>query len=389
MISMHTPTGTAPDQSDSKETSRTLGTYLPTLDGWRTVAIALVLFSHASDSIQNVIQTTLFAHTDGVKKLGLLGVQLFFGLSGFLITSKLIDEESRHGRISLASFYVRRAFRILPASLMFLSVAGALALFGVIDISLGRWLSTVLFAANYTQADSSWYLGHFWSLAVEEHFYFLWPAAFLLLGVSQKRIRLGLVLAILIALWRAVDFKFHITGSSAAVFWGRTDIQVDGILWGVLVALLYAEPVWRQRLQRLLSWPLTWPLLLCLLFGLEFIPKPDWKLDFMLLTVRAILIPLLLLGTVIHSKGMVGRLLETSVFRWLGRLSYSLYLWQQLFLVWNENRVPGLSLLQIFPYNLLAVFTCATLSMLLIENPLIAIGHRLAGKIRRPSTVTP
>jgi peptidoglycan/LPS O-acetylase OafA/YrhL len=86
---------------------------------------------------------------------------------------------------------------------------------------------------------------------------------------------------------------------------------------------------------------------------------------------------------------LTGRLLESAVFRWLGRLSYSLYLWQQLFLVWNENRVPGLSLLQIFPYNLLAVFTCATLSMLLIENPLIAIGHRLAGKIRRPSTATP
>ena len=386
---MHTATRIAAKQGGSKKPSHTLGTYLPTLDGWRTIAIALVLFSHATDSIQNAFQTTLFAHTDGMKKLGLLGVQLFFGLSGFLITSKLIDEENRHGRISLASFYVRRAFRILPASLMFLSVAGALALFGVIDISLGRWLSTVLFAANYTQADSSWYLGHFWSLAVEEHFYFLWPAAFLLLGVSQKRIRLGLLLALLIALWRAVDFKFQITGSSPAVFWGRTDIQADGILWGVLVALLYAEPIWRQRLQRFLSWPLTWPLLLCLLVGLEFIPKLDWKLDFMLLTVRAILIPLLLLGTVLHSQGLTGRLLESAVFRWLGRLSYSLYLWQQLFLVWNQNRVPGLALLQIFPYNLLAVLCCATLSMLLIENPLIAIGHRVAGRIRRPSTVSP
>ncbi len=379
---------TTQDRNDSGKSSRTLGTYLPTLDGWRTVAIALVLFSHASDSIQNAIQTALFAHTDGMKKLGLLGVQLFFGLSGFLITSKLIDEENRHGRISLPSFYTRRAFRILPASLMFLGVAGVLALFGVIDVSLGRWLSTVLFAANYTQAESSWYLGHFWSLAVEEHFYFLWPAAFLLLGVSQKRIRLGLVLALLIALWRAIDFRFQVTGSTPAVFWGRTDIQADGILWGVLIALLYAEPVWRQRLQRLLSWPLTWPLLLCLLFGLEFIPKPDWKLDFMLMTVRAIVIPLLLLGTVIHNQAPVGRLLETSVFRWLGRLSYSLYLWQQLFLVWNDKRVPGLSFLQIFPYNLLAVLCCATLSMLLIENPLIAIGHRIAGRIQRPSKVS-
>ena len=71
------------------------------------------------------------------------------------------------------------------------------------------------------------------------------------------------------------------------------------------------------------------------------------------------------------------------MFRWLGRLSYSLYLWQQLFLVWAEDRVAGLGLLQSFPLNLAAVFACATVSMMLIETPLIAIGHRIAKTIRR------
>ena len=103
----------------------------------------------------------------------------------------------------------------------------------------------------------------------------------------------------------------------------------------------------------------------------------------MLITVKAILIPLLILGTVIHSSKLPGRILETSVFRWLGRLSYSLYLWQQLFLVWAEDRVAGLGLLQTFPLNLAAVFACATVSMLLIETPLIAAGHRLAKTIQR------
>ena len=382
---MHTQVNMAQAKIDAGTTSRTLGTYLPTLDGWRTIAIALVLFAHASDSIQNVIHSGLLDNAAALKMVGLLGVQLFFGLSGSLITSKLIDEESRHGEISLKSFYIRRAFRILPASLMFLVVAGILAWNGMIGISLGRWLSALLFSANYTHADPSWYLGHFWSLAVEEHFYFLWPAAFLLLRIPRRRIALALFMALLIALWRAVDFKFRLIGSSPEVFWGRTDIQADGILCGVVVALLYGDPTWKKRLNCFYSVPAIWPMLIVALLAVQSIPSLNWKFDFLLISVKAILIPLILLGTVLQPTAIPGRILETSVFRWVGRLSYSLYLWQQLFLVWNEHRTPAMAWLQIFPYNLLAVFTCATLSLLLIENPLIATGHRIASKMPRRS----
>lgn len=385
MTSMHPKINTAQARIDTGTTSRTMGTYLPTLDGWRTIAIALVLFAHASDSIQAAIHSGLLGNTDALKKAGLLGVQLFFGLSGFLITSKLIDEESRHGKISLKSFYIRRAFRILPASMMFLVVAGILAWNGVIGISLGRWLSALLFSANYTHADPSWYLGHFWSLAVEEHFYFIWPAAFLLLRIPRRRIAIAIFVALLIATWRALDFKFRLTGSSPEVFWGRTDIQADGILWGVVVALLYGDQVWKARLHRFYSTWLTWPMLIVALLAIETIPSLNWKLDFLLISLKATLIPLILLGTVLQPTAVPGHILETAAFRWLGRLSYSLYLWQQLFLVWDEHRTPALAWLQVFPYNLLAVFTCATLSMLLIENPLIAAGHRIASKIPRRS----
>ncbi len=366
--------------SASMHTARNLGTYLPTLDGWRAIAIALVLLAHGSESMQLVFNSDWLAHSAAFKKLGLLGVQVFFGLSGFLITSKLIEEESRRGQVSLRSFYIRRAFRILPASVFFLAVVGLLALTGVLDVSLGRWLSTLLFAANYTQAEHSWYLGHFWSLAVEEHFYFLWPAAFLLLKISRPRMALVLAMALLVAVWRALDFKFQITGSSPAVFWGRTDIQADGILWGVLMALLYGDAVFKQRLQRLYALPLGWPLLLSALLLIEALPSGNWKLDFALITVKAVLIPLLILGTVVQSRRLTGRVLESAPLRLLGRLSYSLYLWQQLFLVWSAERVTGLAWVQVFPYNLIAVFVCASLSLLLIENPLIALGHRLVKK---------
>ncbi|OQW86169.1 MAG: hypothetical protein BWK72_18625 [Rhodoferax ferrireducens] len=360
--------------------ARTFGTYLPTLDGWRAVAIGLVLLAHGSESMQLVFNSDWLAHSATFKKLGLLGVQLFFGLSGFLITSKLIEEESRRGQVSLRAFYIRRAFRILPASVFFLAVVGLLALNGVLDVSLGRWLSTLLFAANYTQAEHSWYLGHFWSLAVEEHFYFLWPAAFLLLKISRRRVAVVVVMALLIAVWRALDFRFQISGSSPAVFWGRTDIQADGILWGVLTALLYGDAVFKKRLQQWYAHPLGWPVLLAALLLIEALPSGNWKLDFALISLKAMLIPLLILGTVVQDKRLTSRLLESTPLRMVGRLSYSLYLWQQLFLVWNDERVAGLAWVQVFPYNLITVFVCASLSLLLIENPLIALGHRLAQK---------
>jgi peptidoglycan/LPS O-acetylase OafA/YrhL len=375
--------GSTQFQAAGSELSKSTASYLPTLDGWRTVAIALVLFAHASESIRNAIPSALVTDLVGLKKIGLVGVQLFFGLSGFLITSKLLEEESRHGQISLASFYIRRSFRILPAAIFFLSVVGLLSVAGLLDISIGRWFSTLLFAANYTAADHSWYVGHFWSLAVEEHFYFLWPAAFLWLRVGQRRVAVVVLLALAVALWRAVDFKFQITGASAAAFWGRTDIQADGILWGVWVALLYADPAWKARLRQLFAIPASWSVLCLALLVLEALPEMNWKLSFLLITVKAILMPLLILGTVIHSRKLPGRILETSAFRWVGRLSYSLYLWQQLFLVWAEDRAAGLGLLQTFPLNLAAVFACATVSLLLIETPLIAVGHRMAKKIQR------
>ena len=163
--------------------------YIPTLDGWRTIAILIVIFAHSSDSIKNVfgsIESNYFF--EYMKILGLLGVKIFFGLSGFLITTKLISDEFKRGQISLKSFYIRRAFRILPASIVFLLTVAILSLSGIIQISLDRWLSTLFFFANYTSAESTWYLGHFWSLAVEEHFYFLWPLAFIMLATSRQRV---------------------------------------------------------------------------------------------------------------------------------------------------------------------------------------------------------
>ncbi len=355
------------------------GTYLPTLDGWRAIAIILVIFAHGSDSISNAFHLFgLNLNFDRLKEIGLQGVQIFFGLSGLLITSRLLAEENKYGRISLKVFYTRRAFRILPASFVFLLVIGLLAFTGILPITLGRWLSTLFFLANYSTATGSWYLGHFWSLAVEEHFYMLWPVIFLVLGVTTKRVKFAIAIALLLAFWRAVDYKFHVTGATPAVFWGRTDIQVDNILWGVVIALLYGDTVWKARLNSLLRLPMILPSLIVFTITLAVLPHSDWKLEFIFLTIKAIVIPLMILGTLINSSILLSVILEKPIFRLIGRLSYSLYLWQQLFLVWDQSSIPSLHFLQILPFNIIAAFICATLSLRYVEKPLIALGHRIA-----------
>ena len=105
----------------------------------------------------------------------------------------------------------------------------------------------------------------------------------------------------------------------------------------------------------------------------------SWKIGFTLMTSTAWMIPLLLVGTVFHPARAVGRFLETAPMRWLGRLSYSLYLWQQLFLVWPPWPAPALRPLQAFPVNVAAAFVLACLSHYLVEQPLIELGRELGG----------
>ena len=301
-------------------------------------------------------------------------------MSGFLITTKLLGEELENDRISITSFYIRRSFRILPAAVFFMLVIGILALNGTINVSLGRWLSTLFFAANYSHADTTWYLGHFWSLAVEEHFYLIWPIIFLKLNTHKPRLQFVVASIIVIAIWRALDFKYQISDSSPAVFWGRTDIQADGIFGGVLAALLYYDRKYKIIIEKCFSFQLTWWVLVFIFISMELAPPLNWKVNFIMLTMKAVLIPFLLLGTLVRTSSSASRLLELPQLRWLGHISYSLYLWQQLFLVWSQDQVAGLSLLQLFPINIMMAIGCAYLSFRFVEKPFIKIGHRMANR---------
>ncbi len=359
---------------DSVSTTAELRGYLPTLDGWRAVAILFVMFFHARDALILVIGAPMARLAPRMLLWGPFGVDLFFAISGLLITSRLMAEEAKFGRINLKSFYIRRVFRILPPSLVFLAVVLILGLTGVIAFRLNSWFAALFFYVNYT-LDPLWYVGHFWSLAVEEHFYAFWPAL-LVFVPRNRRVATGVSLSLLVFFWRMMNYKVAAigiaTGSAYFTHQGRTDFQLDGILWGATMALAFSKkwPRW------VLSLPFGSALMLLVLLSLN--ASGNWKLLQVFLLFRKLAVPIILLTTIMNCRGIVAFVLESRVLKAIGRLSYSLYLWQQLFLVWGVQLLPRVPWAQRFPVNILCAFACAIVSYYLLEKPFIRIGHRIA-----------
>ncbi len=366
--------------------------YIPTLDGWRSIAILLVLVDHSGDF---VLRPLLIAAGVGLASIdnsfellkeliGSAGVHIFFSLSGYLITRNLLTEESTRGSVSVKGFYVRRLFRIQPASVAVLLAVAVLGAVGVIPVNPLGWIGALLGFANLVASSQTWYTGHYWSLAVEEQFYLIWPMVFVMAKKNQ-RLKVVLTMAALDVLWRVLSFKFQIATS-----WNypvRTDIQAEWLLWGCVAAVAGSHDIGARALQRLSAPGLNLvalPLIALSAAG-PFI-QMDWKMSQLVASAAAMTAPLLFLGTAQRPTKCLGRILECAALRWLGRLSYSLYLWQQMFIVWRMAHVPELSALQSVPQNFGCALLLAAASYYLIERPFIKIGKGfISSRARRTS----
>jgi peptidoglycan/LPS O-acetylase OafA/YrhL len=349
---------------------------IPTLDGWRAIAVGLVMGAHSYTMLMNsgsgVARSlaALFNHAG-------YGVDVFFCLSGFLICGQLLREKDRTGTISLSKFYTRRAFRILPPILLFLAVVVLLSATGILPhISAREIWGTLFFYRNYLTG--SWYTGHFWSLAVEEQFYAVIPM-FLLLVDGRWVARSALALIALCIGIRWFEFAHGLFVDSLLQF--RTENRFDGLLWGCLLAVAMQSATARGWLEKHLTARGFFAMIAILIVLLVvFDSSPSRR------TLVAASMPFLIGYTVLHADSFVGRVLDLPPLKWIGRLSYSLYIWQMVFLVPDER---PLGALQAFPLNLICPLVCATLSYYLLEKPMIRVGRRLGGaitqKTRSPS----
>ncbi|MEO8028597.1 MAG: acyltransferase [Bryobacteraceae bacterium] len=351
--------------------ARPLPNYLPTLDGWRAVAVLLVIWHHMMAGLIPG-EAEYWAHP---ARWGAFGVDIFFGISGLLITSRLLAECRQNGAISLRAFYIRRAFRILPPAYLLIGVTAFCGLTaGPLDV-----LGSLFFFRNYLPVGvGARETQHLWSLAVEEHFYFLWPAA-LVFFYLKRGPRAVAWTAVGFALWRIAWLSYQqesgITPTILPHF--RTDLRLDALLWGCAVAFVLEDEELRAKLERFVGGRGLWvgvaAMVLCIVIYSHLTG-----------IYLAILIPLVLSGTVLRPESVLGRFLEIPAIAWVGRMSYSLYLWQQIFLpaAW-EGPVSGW---RVAPWNLFCILACASASYYLVERPLSNWGRRLSRAGGGPSS---
>ncbi|MFL5729495.1 MAG: acyltransferase family protein, partial [Cytophagaceae bacterium] len=202
---------------------------IPSLDGFRTISIVLVMIAHLtfSSSIPDWMQTILKNFS-----LGDLGVRIFFVISGLVITYLLLKERSKTGHIDLKAFYIRRALRIFPAFYFYLFVIILLNYFLDLGISPLMFLSAGIYLMDFAPWGESWLVSHTWSLAVEEQFYLLWPVVFLRIR-RMKKILIWVCAIALGSVMRVFHYKYP---AVAQYFLSPFLMQADFLFSGCYMA---------------------------------------------------------------------------------------------------------------------------------------------------------
>jgi peptidoglycan/LPS O-acetylase OafA/YrhL len=349
-------------------------TRIPSLDGLRALSIALVLIGHGSHALS--MRSRAIGILIAIFGDGGLGVSIFFVISGYLITKLLLSEIRETGKIDVSEFYIRRAFRILPAAYALIGTVAVLTSLGKLHATLDEMISAAFFIWNYNFRCGYVYLGHLWSLSVEEQFYLLWPLSLALLG---KR-RAILAAAGLIAFEPLIRVGSYFVFASPAAR-GHIPIMLhtraDTLMFGCLAALLRGHDIFEAAIAKALRWHLQYPSIFAA-FVLVPVAEIYGRGSFMLTigwTLQGAAIALVMIWLVDLPRSGPGRLLNTPLMIRVGAMSYSLYLWQQIFLAadsrWLVNR---------FPINVICTFVAAYISYRFIERPFLRLRAKLIGR---------
>ena len=311
---------------------------IPSLDGFRAISIILVLISHCAflPSFPRAIVE--------VASQGKVGVTVFFVISGFLITSLLLIEDSKNNKVNLKAFYIRRSFRILPVFFLY-----------VVFILVWRNFENLGITGN-----------NIWTLSVEEQFYLMWPVIFILF---RKRLKTVLVLMLVYScICRVIDYKFPMYSNIAlAPFF----IYADAILIGVLGSVLHFE---NPEMLKNKAFSTYWLQLLALGIFVFFVYCAGYgKLPFISLPIGHTLVSaaalFLIMCYIAPKKNLFYKLLNSRVMIHIGVLSYSIYLWQEFFFVGE----PKFSFLRILPLNIVFIYIVALASYYFWETPFLKL----------------
>ena len=345
---------------------------IASLDGLRAVSIGLVILSHTRSLLPTSIANSgIFRYIVGG---GLHGVQIFFVLSGYLITMLLLREYERTGTVSLKHFYARRFLRIFPPFYAYLALLAILWIAGIVPEHWLTYFAAATYTFVYLPNPQGWLVLHAWSLSIEEQFYLLWPI--LLLGTCRRRKSLHLALCGLAAMpivRIVLFFAFAYPAGSvphALVILG----SIDTLLVGCCLALLQNRAPWRDAQRRFINGASASAMLVV---GFVLVPYASAKstggpvfacLSAFGPTITALSIGGILVYVAENEHSLAGRFLNFSLIRHIGIISYSLYLWQQFF----SSETKPLQLV-----NYLFMLLAAEASFWLIETPVLRLRARL------------
>src|SRR5450755_1496384 len=306
---------------------------IPSLDGLRAISVLMVLFGHLSHAGYAPKLLSVYAES---------GVRMFFVISGYLITTILLKEHVQTSTINLRTFYIRRAYRILPAAAVFMLFAFVAYWHELRWFDIGAML---LYLVNYDNA-RPWMVGHLWSLGVEEQFYFLWPGA--LRKFYRHKVAVLLVVVVTAPIYSAICYHYKVPGGG----YGTFPAVADNLAIGCLLA------IFSSNISRINSWMASTMLLVVVL--VPYYPANTAARTLFELFVLWPIMNCSMAGLLLHVVQTPYRILNVAPVVWLGKISYSLYLWQQPFFFAPAGR-PA--------YKLLFGVGLACLSHYLVERP--------------------
>jgi peptidoglycan/LPS O-acetylase OafA/YrhL len=329
------------------------------LDGLRAISVALVILAHLS---QNLPVGMLASY-------GNLGVSIFFFISGYVICLNMVKEESERSAFSVVAFFARRFFRIIPPLLLYVATVGILGYCGLIPTTLTGYVGALTFSCNFRFVNCDWFMGHTWSLAFEEQFYLAFP---ILCLVARGHTRIK-VFVLLLGICLFAGFGQYILKVPNA--WINPGHYFSLLCLGVLAGLTNAKVLAQLRRHSTLTFYISVVWLL-----VYFQLPPNGFLIGAHLLFTPLCIAVIVLSPIAFSNSWFATALRIRPLTFLGRISYGVYLWQQLFIA-ERSLYSGVDLS--FVWFLL--FVPVLLSYYLAERPALTYGKQLSARLLRTS----